>query len=121
MIQLTEYQTQLHDFPQTNIHNIVGYATIIGINMHSNFVIDIDIQEENEKAENMMNQIQKIINEYRGQPLSTDLFYTVTDKIKAKCKYFEKHDFPPMFCLMTMYGVALVDKKQEDNNISGFL
>ena len=81
--------------------------------MHSNFVIDIDIQEENEKAENMMNQIQKIINEYRGQPLSTDLFYTVTDKIKAKCKYFEKHDFPPMFCLMTMYGVALVDKKQE--------
>lgn len=81
--------------------------------MHSNFVIDIDIQEENEKAENMMNQIQKIINEYRGQPLSTDLFYTVTDKIKAKCKYFEKNDFPPMFCLMTMYGVALVDKKQE--------
>lgn len=34
--------------------------------MHSNFIIDIDIQEEGEKAENMINQIREIINEHRG-------------------------------------------------------
>ena len=38
--------------------------------MHSNFIIDIDIQEEGEKAENMINQIREIINEHRGLPLN---------------------------------------------------
>ena len=81
--------------------------------MHSNFIIDIDIQEEGEKAENMINQIREIINEHRGLPLNKVLFNSVVSKIEAKCNYFDKHNFPPMFCLMTMYGVALIDKKQE--------
>jgi len=81
--------------------------------MHSNFIIDIDIQEESETAKNMINQIQQIINEYRGLPLNKALFNSVVGKIEAKCNYFDKHNFPPMFCLMTMYGVALIDKKQE--------
>ena len=81
--------------------------------MHSNFIIDIDIQEEGEIAENMMNQIREIINEYRGSLLNQALFNSVVKKIEAKCNYFHKYDYPPMFCLMTMYGVALVDKKQK--------
>ena len=81
--------------------------------MHSNFIIDIDIQEEGEIAENMMNQIREIINEYRGSPLNAVLFNSVVRKIEEKCNYFDKHNFPPMFCLMTMYGVALIDKKQK--------
>lgn len=81
--------------------------------MHSNFIIDIDIQEEGEIAKNMMNQIRETINEYRGSPLNKALFNSVVNKIEEKCNYFDEHDFPPMFCLMTMYGVALIDKKQE--------
>ena len=81
--------------------------------MHSNFIIDIDIQEEGEKAENIISQIREIINEHRGLPLNKTLFNSVVSKIEVKCNYFDKHNFPPMFCLMTMYGVALIDKKQE--------
>ena len=57
--------------------------------MHSNFIIDIDIQEEGKKAENMMNQIREIINEYRGLPLNKTLFNSVVSKIEAKCNYFD--------------------------------
>lgn len=81
--------------------------------MHSNLVIDIDIQDEGKRAQNMMNQIQEIVNEHREHSLDRALFDSIVKKIEHKTQYFTDYNFPPMFVLITMYGVALVDKKQK--------
>lgn len=81
--------------------------------MHSKIVIDVDIQDDGKKAKNMMNQIKQIIDKNQGYPLDRDLFDSVVDEIRKKQQYFDKNNFPPMFALITVYGVALVDKKQK--------
>ena len=81
--------------------------------MYSNLVIDIDIQDDSKRAQNMMNQIQEIVNEYREHSLDRVLFDSIVKKIEHKIQYFTDYNFPPMFVLITMYGVALVDKKQK--------
>ena len=80
--------------------------------MHSNMTIEIDIQEESEKAENMMDQFGEIIKKHQEAPLNEALFNSVAYKIEKKQKYFDKHNFPPILCVITVWGVALVEKEQ---------
>lgn len=81
--------------------------------MNPKLIIEVDIQEDGKRAENMMNQIKQIIDDHRGQPLSKIVFDSIVRKIEHKTQYFTDYNFPPMFILVTMYGVALVDKKQK--------
>lgn len=81
--------------------------------MKPKLVIDVDIQEEGKRAENMMNQIKEIIDHHKGADLDTETFYSIVKKIEEKQQYFSDYNFPPMFILITMYGVAFIDKKPQ--------
>lgn len=85
---------------------------IIGTNMHPKIIIDIDIQEDGKRAKNMMNQIKEIIDDHQGDYFDRCLFDSIVEKIEKKQQYFSNYNFPPMFCLVTVYGVALVDKEE---------
>ena len=81
--------------------------------MKPKLVIDIDIQEEGKRAKNMMDQIKEIIDYHKGADLSPDTFCSIVEKIEEKQQYFSNYNFPPMFILITMYGVAFIDKKPQ--------
>ena len=79
--------------------------------MNPKLTIEIDIQEDGKRAKNMMSQIKKIIDDHQGQPLDDNVFYSIVSKIEKKQQYFSDYNFPPMFVLVTMYGVGFEDKK----------